>query len=164
MDKKSLVSKELIFTDVSCESKEELFEVMGTKFIELGICTEGYIEAISKREQRYPTGLVTEVMNVAIPHADPDYVIENKVAIIKLNNPVSFHEMGKKDNVISVRWVFFLLLSEGAFHIVMLQNMMKLFSNPKSLELLNNTSNKDQILSIIYPILMGEEGKEEKKA
>ncbi len=58
-----------------------------------------YKEALLAREERFPTGLPTQVMAVAIPHTDVEHVERSFISVARLAEPVAFHEMGANATV-----------------------------------------------------------------
>jgi PTS system galactitol-specific IIA component len=57
------------------------------------------------REKRSPTGLPYPEIAVALPHAEPEHVIEPAIAVGTLKTPVKFRQMGAPEIVLDVRLV-----------------------------------------------------------
>jgi PTS system galactitol-specific IIA component len=70
-----------------------------------------YAAAVADRERTFPTGLPTEPP-VALPHADPDYVLRSAMAVGIFRAPVAFQEMGNPGQTLQVRIVFLLAVKE----------------------------------------------------
>jgi len=72
-----------------------------------------YADDTWRREQAIPTGLPTEPVAVALPHADPDHVLSPALAIGLLSTPVEFMLMGSDPpQPLAVHVVFLLALKE----------------------------------------------------
>ncbi|VJH02042.1 phosphoenolpyruvate-dependent sugar phosphotransferase system [Streptococcus pneumoniae] len=68
---KMMLQPDLIRLDCSVSKHTELFQMVGKELEEKGYVTNQYLEALLEREQRFPTGLKTRFLNIALPHTDP---------------------------------------------------------------------------------------------
>lgn len=121
---RDIIYKELVQLDVSVNSAGELFALMADKLQKLGYIKEGFLEAILKREESYPTALPIEPYPVAIPHTDPQCIIKPFVACIRLKQAVPWREMAANETIHQVRFVFMLGFKEadaGDSHVELLQ-------------------------------------------
>ena len=66
---------------------------LGEKAISKGWAKQGYCEALIQREEKFPTGLETKTIGVALPHADPEWVDQSAILIGILESPVKFNKM-----------------------------------------------------------------------
>lgn len=131
----SLIDKKYIFSQLDIDSFEQLIAKISLPFIKDGIVTTDYAEQVIAREAVFPTGLPTEPVGVAIPHTDPAYVNENRVAIATLKNPITMKEMGAiDDKEVEVYIVFLLALGESNKQLNILQKLIGAFRNQKLLE------------------------------
>ena len=69
-----MIKKELIEIDFDVKNQNEYFEKMAKKLNELGYVKDTFLEAILKREEKFPTALPLEPYIVAIPHVEPEHV------------------------------------------------------------------------------------------
>lgn len=126
MDYKSMFSPELIDLSVEGMNESDVFQVVATKLLEKGMVNEGYLTGITKREEQFPTGLVTQHLNIALPHADPEFIEKPFVFICRLRKPVKVKQMG--DNMeMEVQNLFFLGIKDGKNQVGLLQVFMNLF-------------------------------------
>ena len=65
----SLIHEDMVYFDVEAETWQDVVRILAGHAIEHGYAVEGYAEDVIEREELYPTGLPTDVMKVAIPHA-----------------------------------------------------------------------------------------------
>ena len=85
-----LLDENLIFMNEEAPDYETLLHNLSDKLEEKGYVKEGYADAVIRREQIYPTGLPTNIMKVAVPHAiERDYVLEPRVLVATLKEPVA---------------------------------------------------------------------------
>ncbi len=83
VDYHAMLHPELIFLDLTAESEAQLFEQVGKRLQKLGYVKESYAGALEKREQEFPTGLVTKYLPVALPHTDPEHVNQAFICMVK---------------------------------------------------------------------------------
>lgn len=96
---------------VSCRSWEEALREIGAMFGSDEVVPD-FEEALLARERVYPTGLPTEPYGVALPHADPEYVYQPRIAVMTLQDPVEFRLMGDPDSIVQVSLVVALALPD----------------------------------------------------
>lgn len=106
----NLVNQSLVFVDVDVNSANEVIQFLSRKLLVAGFVKETFEMAVLKREDEFPTGLPTPEFGVAIPHTDPEHVINPTIAVAVLKNPVAFKEMGYPESIVSVKLVCLLAL------------------------------------------------------
>ncbi len=124
---KELLSNIGIIKESRTMSCEELLTLMGNTVIEKGWAKEGYVEAILKREAQFATGLHASV-DIAIPHADPDWTLEPAILVGFLEKPVDFQPMGGQGDVVPAKLVFMLVIKDNDSHIDFLRAMSEYIS------------------------------------
>ena len=92
-----LFNRELVFC-LDVANQEELFDQIATLLEERQIVTDSYRAALKEREKSFPTGLDMEFLgkdlpNVAIPHTDIIHNLTENIVVVRLKNPVTFHNM-----------------------------------------------------------------------
>ena len=90
---KEVIMRELTVLDLDAETPDQIFDVMGKRFEELGYVNERYIPSIKKRESMYPTALPTEPYPIAIPHTEADAIVKPFIAPVRLKNTISWGDM-----------------------------------------------------------------------
>lgn len=87
IDVKNIFDKELFFTNLEFETKEEVIDFMSNKLIELGYIDNDMRNSFFERENI----ATTEIGNmVAIPHGAKGKIYNNKIAIGILKNPINW--------------------------------------------------------------------------
>ena len=145
------LSEQLIFAGMEAESSDDIFEKMGSALIDSGKCRESYIEALKDREKVFPTGTLVQDTGVAIPHTDPEHVIDSAIAIAVLKNPVEFYHMGTNPSEgmkVSVTFVIMLAIA-GKQHLEMLQKAIQLIQDQDVLRNLIQAENAAHMIQII---------------
>lgn len=145
-----LLDDELIFTEFEADNKEELIFKLSKIIEEKGYVTKYYANDVLQREKKYPTALPTEVMSVAIPHAESsDNVMTPSIVIAKLKDPISFIEMGSFDQKVDVNIVFLLAVKGSKTQLKLLPKLISIFSNKEEMKKIQQANNSKQIFQLI---------------
>ena len=133
MELSKLFDKELVFC-LTAKSQEELFYQVADLLEERKIVKPSYKEALIKREQSFPTGLDMEFLgkdlpNVAIPHTDIEHNLTENVVVVKLEQPVTFHNMIAPAQTVSVSLLFFIINHSSSSQTNILAQLMDFFTS-----------------------------------
>lgn len=149
LDNKLFSDKVLIFHQ-DLKTQDEVFEDLNKKLLAKGVVNNEFLDAVKKREMKFPTGLQLESgFGVAIPHTDPQFVNEDQIGFMSLNNPIQFRQMGSETDKVQVKMIFILCLKEAHKQLDMLQNLMTLFGDSNQIEQLYKCKSPDEFLKII---------------
>ncbi len=119
-----------------------------------GHVTPEFAEDVWRREATFPTGLPTQPLAVAIPHADPDHVLQSAVCIGVLKSPVRFAQMGTDGSTILEAHILFMLaIKEREKQVEMIQQLMTLIQSPALLEGLTKTHDPNSAIELIRQTL-----------
>ncbi len=145
-----LLFEELILMDQEASDYEELIIQIEDIAYEKGYVEKGFSKAVIEREKLYPTGLPTNKVKVAIPHAiERDNVKKSAIIISKLKKPVLFREMGSLDNFIPVDIVFLLAVNGSKDQLTILQDLIGLFSNDEAMLKLKNINSASDMIKTL---------------
>lgn len=143
-----LFDKEVILFNQDASDNVSALTRLADSMYAKGVVTNEYRDALLKREESFPTGLMTQTIGVAIPHTDPDKVIEPQIGFMSLKHPVTFHQMG--DNAeIQVKLIFMLALKKSDDQLSMLQKLMALFQNQEAMDALQSVDQKKDFLALM---------------
>ena len=149
LDNKLFSDKVLIFHQ-DLKTKDEVFEDLNKKLLAKGVVNNEFLDAVKKREMKFPTGLQIESgFGVAIPHTDPQFVHEDQIGFMSLNNSIQFRQLGSETDKVQVKMIFILCLKEAHKQLDMLQNLMTLFGDSNQIEQLYKCKSPDEFLKII---------------
>lgn len=126
MSYKDMFYEKLIHLEVEGATEGAVFEKVAAQLRDLGFVNEGYLRGITAREQKFPTGLITQHVNIALPHSDPEYVEKPFVYIARLKNEVKVKQMGDSQEM-GVKNLFFLGIKDPKGQVGLLQAFMELF-------------------------------------
>jgi PTS system galactitol-specific IIA component len=133
------------------DSYKDLLINVSKELLKYGYVKESFLENIMEREKQYPTGFeLGGKYNIAIPHTDMENVLKPVIYIVVLEDSVIFKsaEDGKTD--IEVDIVFVISLNEKDKHIVVLEELMKIFSKNDLIEKIKNSKDKDELIKLLY--------------
>ncbi len=109
---------------ISQENREGVLKALSDAAIAKGFAKAGYYQALIERESRYPTGLHTPSVSVAIPHADAEWANESSLTIGLLEKPVAFQPMDGMGGDVDAEIVFMLTIQDPKEQI----NFLRAFS------------------------------------
>lgn len=145
----NLLNPTLIELDVEANTSEDILKKLANLLISKGYVKESYLNAVIEREKVFPTGLATESVGVAIPHADIVHVNKTAIAIAVLKKPIKFKAMGNPEEEVDVKLVFMLAIKDPAMQLKLLQDLVEIFQDKKMLMCLANSKNVESIISMI---------------
>ncbi|WP_432407943.1 PTS sugar transporter subunit IIA [Wukongibacter sp. M2B1] len=152
MSKKLVLNEEVVATNVSVESREQLLNFMADILKKGGYVKDTYADAILQREEKFSTGLPTEEFGVAIPHTDAIHVNEPMICIVTLKEPIQFFEMGNPDGSVEVKVVFMLAMKDSDTQVKLLTNLMGIVQDKHLLKEIYE-ANKEQLVLLINDTL-----------
>ncbi|GAB2023470.1 PTS sugar transporter subunit IIA [Pseudolactococcus yaeyamensis] len=129
--------------------QDEFFSYIFQKLKQKNYVEESFLEALKAREKVYPTGLKTHFMGVAIPHTDPQHIKKPFIFITKLKNPIKFGQMGSVDEQVEVHYTFVLGFDRGEQQLMLLQNLMKMFSDEEIMNQLSEAISEKEMYTIV---------------
>jgi len=145
-----LLKPEHILVNVEATDSQEAIRKLTAALVETDHVTPEFAEDVWKREGAFPTGLPTQPLAVAIPHADPDHVNQSAVCVAMLNSPVQFSQMGTDGStVLDVHIVFLLAIKEKEKQVETIQQLMMLIQSPELLDGLSKAKSVSEAMSLI---------------
>ncbi|OJG53303.1 hypothetical protein RV06_GL000707 [Enterococcus haemoperoxidus] len=138
---------DLIDLDVEVRNEEELFELVAKRLQAAGYVKNGYLEGIKSREKNFPTGLITEYLNIALPHSDTEYIERPFIYVARTTKPIKVKQMGDNQEM-EVRDLFFLGIKEPSKQVGLLQELMVLFQNEAFVSTLNATTENEELFNL----------------
>lgn len=130
--------EDLVKVDLHAVDRNDALIQLATLLEQKGVVQDTFAAAMIDREDTYPTGLMCEVLGVAIPHTDAEHVHKQAVAIAILKEPVQFIQMGTEEDRVDVKIIFMLAIKEPHKQIDLLQALMFAFMESENLKALSN--------------------------
>lgn len=149
----NLFREDLVFFE-NAKTREELFNNIGTKLVEMELVKPTFIPAIKEREKNYPTGLDlgvvgTDTPNVAIPHTEAEHCNADQIVVVKLLHDIQFNNMISPDKIINVRFAFFILNSQKSEQPEILSNLMGFFTQGQNMKKLDQLKTPSEVYQYI---------------
>lgn len=157
MDQEIQIVRECILPHYEAKQKEDIIQELSKRMKERNFVEAEFQEAVLKREEKYPTGLLIGKRNIAIPHTEPQYVKAPCIGIATLKNSVSFHRMDACDELVDVDVVLLLALNQAHAHMEMLSRIILMCQDEAFIEELMQTDQETDIEKIVKERLEGEE-------
>lgn len=150
--------KENILFDCKADNAEMVIRTISARLEKNGYIESPYVEAVLEREKEYPTGLPTEDVFVAIPHANCPAVKRTCIGVAKMKQPVDFCNAVDPESTLPAELVFLLASTSGAeAHLEELQELMGCFSRVGFLNDLKNAKDEDEFIRIFANLDLYEE-------
>jgi PTS system galactitol-specific IIA component len=127
------VSSELVAVQMQAETPAEVIARLSQILVDQGYAKPTYAQAAIEREETFPTGLPTDGVKVAIPHAGVEHALKPGLAIGTLAKPVSFGELGDADSKLDVSIVFLLCVTEPDAQVYLLQSLIEVYKDAELL-------------------------------
>ncbi|OJG28970.1 hypothetical protein RT42_GL001701 [Enterococcus cecorum DSM 20682 = ATCC 43198] len=143
-----MFKEELVSINVEVDSKEQLFSYVAKRLKEGRYVKDSYLEGITKREEEFPTGLITKNLNIALPHSDPEHIREPFIYVVRINNNVTVKQMGDNQEM-KVKDFFFLGIKEPSGQVGVLQSLMNLFMNDDFVKEYIEAQSQEEIFNTI---------------
>ena len=150
-----LLKIEHIRVGIEAVDAQDAIRKLSVPFIETGYVAPEFADDVWQREQTFPTGLPTQPLAVAIPHADPDHVKKSGVCIGVLKSPIRFAQMGTDGSTgLDVHVIFLLAIKEKEKQVEMIQQLMRLIQSPSLVEGLSKTGDSSAAMALIQNVLI----------
>lgn len=151
--KVSLLHKDLVFIDYEAKNREDLLSNLCKILMDKGYVKESFLNGILEREKTFPTGLITEGVQVAIPHTDAKHVNHSAILIVKLKKPIIFKEMGGSTEDVKVSLVFMLAIKNPQQQIETLSKLMQIFSDGEILKRIYTSLSPSEVVEKLRSII-----------
>jgi len=145
-----LFDEKMMRVGAKAADTEEAIKLLGGMMAEEGFVEVAYWEDVYKREKTFPTGLPTEPVAIAIPHADPDKVIKSGIAIAVFTQPVKFRIMGSNEpDELDVPVVFMLALKDFKQQTAVIRDLLTLIQSKSIISDIHLAKTTQEILKVI---------------
>jgi galactitol PTS system EIIA component len=153
------IDEQIIVLNLKAVDSADVISQMGELVLKAGLVREGFIEAVIRREQKYPTALPTKIP-VALCHTDAEYLLGSFIGVATLAEPVPFREMGNPAKSQPVEIVFLLGIAVKGEHMDVLKSVLKLIQDETVLRAIRKAESTAEIRKIVAGYLMPESAAE----
>ena len=131
------------------KTKEDVITYLAKYLFDKGYVNEHYCNATLERENKYPTGLSTKPVGIAVPHSNPENVIKEAVIVAVSENLVEFTEMGNSNSQTKVGIIFLLALKGENNQLNYLKNIVNYFKQKNNVVKFRALTTKQQIKNVL---------------
>lgn len=137
--------EELIAIGVEATDYADAIHQVGALLLENGYVKDTYIDAVVARELDFPTGLILDGIQIAMPHTAGVHVNKPAVCVAKLAHPVTFGHMGDPDTKVAAELLFMMAIKNPDEQIETLQAVMGVFTNKEAIAALKAADTKEAL-------------------
>lgn len=149
-DYSELFEKDLVLLNVDADDRQELFGKVANVLLKKGYVKDSYLDALNDREDEFPTGVVTEYLPIALPHANPENVNRSFIAVVRLNNMVHVEQMGLGTDEETKNFFFLGIVMETQdLQVKLLQRFMQLMNDKDFVDQFNAIDDEDAMYDFL---------------
>lgn len=145
MNESMEVLSDLVRMDVSAKGRDEALRYMTGLMEEHGFIDPLYSDKVIEREVNFPTGLKFESISISIPHGDSQYVKTSSIAVGRCREKMPFYSMEDPNTIIEVDFIVLLAMKEPETSVVVLNKLMKMFTNKFTCDRLLKETSPDTV-------------------
>ena len=147
--KGELIAADSVMYRVRAGSRDEVLKLAADHLKQAGYVTDGFFQALLKRENMFPTGICFGDTCVAIPHAEPGFVKKPVMLIMTLERPVRFVNMEDCEAEIPVEIVFVLAFTDSEKHLNVLQRLSALIRDSGTAAALREAGDEGKLREVL---------------
>lgn len=152
MDIITLFNKDWVDLNQKADNILELFETVYKDLLSKGLVNEDYLQGVTEREKVFPTGLITQYLNISLPHSDTKYIKKPFVYIVRLEEPIVVKQMGDSQEM-EVKDLFFLGIKNPSEQVGLLAKIMELFMNEEFVLSYKDVKENEELMDLINKYL-----------
>jgi galactitol PTS system EIIA component len=149
-----LVRPEWVRLRLTAATAAEVIDTLSAGLEASGAVKPSFAPAVKEREQRFPTGLPTSGIKVALPHTDVVHVLRPAVAVATLEHPVTFHVMGSIDpaETVAVKVVFLMAIADPSRQVEALGQLVDIVQQEELLDALLRSADPAEVCRLIQAV------------
>lgn len=145
-----LFDRKLILNGITAGNRQDLFSQVSQILEKEGYVEETYLAALNSREDEFPTGVITEYLPIALPHANPVNVKEPFIAVVQLDSPIHVLQMGLNEDEQTQTFFFLGIVKETQnLQVKLLQRFMQLMNNQEFVDKFKAIENSDKMYQLL---------------
>ncbi|MHA1541660.1 MAG: PTS sugar transporter subunit IIA [Candidatus Hodarchaeales archaeon] len=146
---------DIIMSHSDLTTKKEIVHELVTSLTQMGYVKASYEEAIFKREEDFPTGLILDGdYNVAIPHAETEHVLKSAIYVAILESEIIWENMEDPDEKIPVHLVFLLCIKKPKLVVPNLKALAdNVFSKPDIVNFLKTETDEEKVKQLLKKLI-----------
>lgn len=149
MELTTFIKPEMMWLKVEENDRDAIFRLVAGEGERLGFVHDHFLTKLKGREEEFPTGLQLDGYGVAIPHTDPDCVIEQFIAVLTTDSAIPFQSMESKEKEVGVNVIFVLGLNEPHSQLEALQTLMAVIQDKANMKRIVEAETKEEVLGLL---------------
>ena len=145
-----MVDRTLIFPGLALADSEAVIRFLAERMFEKGYVRPEFPQAVVDREKKFPTGLPSPGIGVAIPHTDAGHVLVPCIGIATLKTPVRFKEMGNLEKELPIDVVFMLAIQNPKEQLETIKKLMGLITDSDRLRKIYESEAAEEIYEQVF--------------
>ncbi|TZE81500.1 PTS sugar transporter subunit IIA [Calorimonas adulescens] len=143
------IDEKFVLNNYEAKNKEEVIMKLANILLQEGVVKDSFLRSVLEREKRFPTGLPTEPVKIAIPHTDAEHCNSSAIAVATLTEPVRFGLMGDDKETVDVRIIFLLALNKKEEQAIFLSKFSQFICDSKVIEEILLANDSSYVASIL---------------
>ena len=141
-----------ILLGLEAEDRNDCIRKIAAVMEKNGYLGPDYAEEAIRREEQYPTGLPTDGVVVAIPHANKGTVHHTGIGMAVLAKPVPFYNMADHGQQLQVEMVFLLANTDPNQQLDDLRRLMECFCEEELLQAMKAAKEPGDVLAALAQV------------
>ncbi|MBR5559338.1 MAG: PTS sugar transporter subunit IIA [Oscillospiraceae bacterium] len=143
------LDKRNVILGLEASDRDDCIRKIVAHMAENGYVGLDYADAVIERENKYPTGLPTEGVVTAIPHANCGTVHITGMALAVLTHPVGFYNMADSSELLKPEIVCVIANTDASQQLSTLRQLMTCFSEEELLLKIKAAATAEEIIDIL---------------
>jgi len=143
------LEKKNVIIGLEAQDRDDCIRKIVARMAENGYVSLDYADAVIERENKYPTGLPTEGVITAIPHANCGTVHITGMALAVLTHPVGFYNMADSSELLQAEIVCVIANTDANQQLSTLRQLMTCFSEEELLLKIKAAQTAEEIIEIL---------------
>ncbi|MBB6217414.1 PTS system galactitol-specific IIA component [Anaerosolibacter carboniphilus] len=148
-----VMDERLICTGLEADNVKDALGILADNLQKYDFVKPSFKKAVQEREKKFPTGLPTMSIGVAIPHTDAEHVNIPAISIGILKKPVAFQMMGMPENTVMVEIIFMMAIRQSHAQLDMLQKLMGIIQKEDVLMKMKQCEDPAQVAAIFLELM-----------
>lgn len=146
----NLFDRDLVFWNIHADSCMDLYQKIANKLEDANVVETSYFKALIEREKEFPTGLNTQFLPIALPHANPENVKKAFIAVVKTTSQINMKQMGTNEYMKSQYFFFLGIVKEKQdLQVKLLQRFMQLMNDKSFVNSFKGLSQPDEVYEFL---------------
>lgn len=146
----TVIRPRIIGYKITKDERDDVLHEMADYLISLGLVRDTYGDSVIERENKYPTGIDTEPIPVAIPHSEREEVIKTAILVGQTKESgVSFQKIEGDGVWINSKVIFMLAVDTDQGQLEVISRLMGVIQDSSVVKCVVDAENTNEIEKIV---------------